>query len=404
MPASTKILHVVGLGTVGGVERLFTEFVEHDPGASRDSALITRGLNPVFATRMRRTLGGIHRVKYLGGLKLPPFETLRTANVRRLLRRARPDMVLCWSSRQAMHWGAFARDLGIPFVYYEHGLSWFLDSDACRATLHRADGAVAVSHAAARMLQLGAGFPGPVREVPNGLRPGAIAATGAAAPQAHPTAGIRLGLAGRLTPMKGVPLALHAVAALHRDGRRVRLEIAGTGADEPALRHLAERLGIGRQVRFHGLVRNMDTFYRSLDLMLVPSLREPFGLVAIEAAANGCPVIASRVDGLPETLTEGVTGVTVPARRSLEDYPSLGGSREDIPTRVYDPDTDSLRPPGLPEPDDLAAAVARLQDDPATRETMAAAGREQTRTRFDFDRYATRLRETVDELGAGRNR
>jgi glycosyltransferase involved in cell wall biosynthesis len=70
-------------------------------------------------------------------------------------------------------------------------------------------------------------------------------------------------------------------------------------------------LDLAPHVTFHGIVHDMPGFYRGIDVFLCPSLREPFGSVCLEAAAWGCVVVASRVDGLVEAV------------EPADDYPFL---------------------------------------------------------------------------------
>src|SRR5262249_14493586 len=98
---------------------------------------------------------------------------------------------------------------------------------------------------------------------------------------------------------KGVALALHAAKLLADEGLDVELRVAGVGPELERLERVAGSLGIGPRVRFLGSVRDMEAFYRDIDCLVHPPLTEAFGLVAIEAAAHGCPVIAAAIDGLP---------------------------------------------------------------------------------------------------------
>jgi N-acetyl-alpha-D-glucosaminyl L-malate synthase BshA len=93
--------------------------------------------------------------------------------------------------------------------------------------------------------------------------------------------------------------------------RRVRpatLVLVGDGPDRDAAEQEVDRLGVRRSVRFLGKVDNVADVLRGADLFLLPSQSESFGLAALEAMACGVPVIATRTGGLPEVITDGVTG------------------------------------------------------------------------------------------------
>jgi D-inositol-3-phosphate glycosyltransferase len=125
---------------------------------------------------------------------------------------------------------------------------------------------------------------------------------------------------GRIQPLKGVDLAVEALARI--ENKQAVLAIVGGPSGQEGLDTLAalqiriDELGVRDRVRFfdpqpHHL---LSTFYRAADLCLVPSRSESFGLVALEAAACGTPVVASDVGGLRNNVVDGVTGILVPDR------------------------------------------------------------------------------------------
>src|SRR5699024_10361589 len=126
-----------------------------------------------------------------------------------------------------------------------------------------------------------------------------------------------LGVASRLVPVKAVCMALHVLAELRQRGLEVRLVIAGDGPERDGLRQLARALEIDDAVVFEGVIKDMSAFYTGIDVLLHPALREPFGVVAAEAGAHGCPVVCTAVDGLPEVIEHGVSGVCVPPTLAL---------------------------------------------------------------------------------------
>lgn len=147
-----------------------------------------------------------------------------------------------------------------------------------------------------------------------GSRQGARAAIGDISP------GPLLLFAGRIQPLKGADLAVEILADLQRSD--VTLLIvggpSGRGGELEVVRlhELVRARGLTGQVRFvppqpHHL---LSTFYRAADAVLVPSRSESFGLVALEAAACGTPVIAAAVGGLQTLVDHGSTGWLVPER------------------------------------------------------------------------------------------
>jgi glycogen(starch) synthase len=133
-------------------------------------------------------------------------------------------------------------------------------------------------------------------------------------PAALPHNPARLLCLGRLVQDKGFDLALRAFALVHPRFPGVRLVIAGQGPERAALEGLAANLGIGAAVDFPGLISPsaVPALLNTASAVLVPSnWFEPFGLVALQAAQMGRPVVASRVGGLQDLVLDGQTGLLV---------------------------------------------------------------------------------------------
>ncbi len=115
--------------------------------------------------------------------------------------------------------------------------------------------------------------------------------------QIDPNRPLRLGAIGRFDQAKGFDTLIRAVGLLPRG--KFELTIAGAGPDEDLFRYTAEGL---KNVRFAGKVDDVARFYEQCDLIVVPSRREAFGLVAAEARMAGRPVLVNDCDGLPEQV------------------------------------------------------------------------------------------------------
>jgi glycogen(starch) synthase len=114
-------------------------------------------------------------------------------------------------------------------------------------------------------------------------------------------------LVGRLVYEKGFQLALEAMPDLVERLGNVRFLVAGSGTAEADLRRQASELGLDPYGTFLGWIGDdvLHSLYRIADLTVVPSLYEPFGLVALEAMASGCPCIVADTGGLREIVPEG---------------------------------------------------------------------------------------------------
>jgi glycogen synthase len=114
-------------------------------------------------------------------------------------------------------------------------------------------------------------------------------------------------MVGRLVYEKGFHLALDAMPRLIERLGGVRFLVAGSGTAESELKDQAARLGLMDHGSFVGWTGDdvLHSLYRIADLCVVPSLYEPFGLVALEAMASGCPCIVADTGGLREVVPGG---------------------------------------------------------------------------------------------------
>ncbi len=398
MPA---LMHMVSLQQAAGVESQFAEFVLHavarHPDWTQSWLNPARGMHPFFEARLRPALAHVVDSKYRWGLKLPAKPgALRAWHRRRAFAEAAPDVMMIWNrtTRSSFVLDAVGAE---RCIHWEHGAAWHGGNEAERHRYFaRVPMALANSKAAARVLERLWGYAGQLRVCRNALRPSLVPERAHGKPYPR-GAEIRLGVAARLFPVKGIALVLHAVRLLRERSIDVTLQIAGAGVDRPALEALARRLNVAPRVRFLGSVSDMRGFYAGIDCLVHAPVTEAFGLVAIEAGAQGVPVVAAAVDGLPEAVTPGVTGYCVRPELPLAEYARLGGGRlEHLPERVYDPADDALHEPKVVDPAALAAAVERLFASPADYEAMSLAASEHVLREYRFDAHVEAVMGAVE--------
>ncbi len=395
-PTPARLLHLLNLDTIGGVEQLFFHVITGADATSEqtDHCLVTGGRVHEYFSGMESRLGSLHYAKFWRAVKIPPRpRDLRVWHRQRVLQRVRPELAVMWNRFGDAESLAELRAADCPVLHYEHGAGWLAPtSSANHRFLAGVSGAICIGRAAQRMLQLRWNYQGPTHIVPNALRHDLVSTH--ARPRTLPTdRPLRLGVAARLVPVKGVGVALHALRELHRRGCPAELHIAGTGSLQPFLTAKARQLGIESAVTFWGVVLDMENFYEKIDILLAPALHEPFGLVLIEAAAHGCPAICSRVDGLTEAVVEQRTGICVMPSLDLTHAPEFGGTPAEFPPYVYDPDGDQLVPPQFLAPEAIAVATMELLTAPQTYAAMSVAAIQRARENFALPTYVHRLRE-----------
>jgi glycosyltransferase involved in cell wall biosynthesis len=173
-----------------------------------------------------------------------------------------------------------------------------------------------------------------------------------------------VGCVARLDPVKDHATLLRALASLRSSGRAVHLVLIGDGETRSALEQLAGRLGVRDAVTFAGEVRDGRNHHRAFDVSVLCSLSEGFPNTLVEAMAGARPVVATAVGGSVDAVVDGETGILVSPAAA----------------------------------DELAAALARLLDDPDARARMGRAGLERARRLYDAQRTVATLEVMYERL------
>lgn len=353
-----RLLFVLTSPVRGGVEEVVLALLRRlDPDAFRLALAAPAELLESLAP----DLGGVPVTT--AAVSAASFHDL--AEVRRLaafIQRVRPDVVNPHLFRSVMVAAPLARALGVPAIVetYHGREAWRQGALRGRFLLDRlvartVDRVVAVSEAARVFLVREKGYPSDkVLVVPNGrdlsvFRPG-MARAAARAELGLDEAAPVVGVVGRLEIQKGHVYLLQAWRTVIRAFPETRLLVVGDGSLRGELEAGARELGIAGSVRFTGFRSDVPHMLDAIDLLVLPSLYEGMPLTAIEAAAMARPVVATAVDGTPEVVQNGVTGLLVPPA----------------------------------DPEALAGALCALLADGEARRRMGEAGREHALGRFDL--------------------
>lgn len=256
------------------------------------------------------------------------FDPRASWELLRIIRREGYALVHAHTPRSLLAARPAALMAGVPLVYHVHSptsrdtthrIRNWLNTAAERACLVGVPKLIAVSESLGRHMQQSGFAARRIVVVHNGVpakltpacRVGVISEGTSPARQAGET--WTLGTVALFRPRKGLEVLLDTIALLRKDGLDVSLRAIGTfetPAYEAEIRHHAETLGILEFIEWTGFTSNVPAELARLDLFVLPSLfGEGLPMVVLEAMAAGVPVVATRVEGVPEAIRDGVDGL-----------------------------------------------------------------------------------------------
>ena len=327
-----RVLHVIDSLALGGAQTALLNLVRHCDASRFEPSVATMHGRGVFWDAFAQLGVPLHSLSPRREL---PLYVARFAG---LVRSWRPQIVHCHLF--GSNWVAkpLAAALGVPVrishdqcndaLRYENPWAFAIDTQTNRLSSH----ICAVSSSTRDFLLRREKIPASrVSLVYNGVdleRFRAPAPRGRSVGAPFTVLGV-----GRLVPQKDFSTFLEVAAQLLREGCPIRVQIAGTGPNEEALRARAAVLGISAAVEFLGHVEDTSLLYARADALLLPSRFEGTPMTVLEAMAMRLPVVASRLDGIAEILTDDTDALLASpgdiqafARqlRRLVDEPALG--------------------------------------------------------------------------------
>ncbi|EOV0998111.1 glycosyltransferase [Edwardsiella piscicida] len=393
-----RLIHLIDLRKVGGVETMFCDFLRYATQAYPHIQHTLIMEHSGIANALRPRLQGLQQVsiqtiKRCGSFSLPNRPKLfRAWNRLRLIRDSAPDIVLIWNQFTEWHLSGSrtARYLRCPVVYYEHGMSWYQHTPTLpQRFFAQVTHCLAVSHACKRMLELKHHITQPIAVELNAPR--SLPAHATPKPARHRGQPIIFGSAGRWVPLKCLGLLLLTSQVLQQRGIPHHCYIAGEGKEADYLQHLRTALGVEKETTLLGFVSDMEAFYAKLDLYICPSMHETASLTALEAGTYGIPTITSNIDGLPETVHHQQTGLCLTPTLSVEQYAHISAASTDFSPLVYDPVQDRLTPPLILSPEQLADSIEDLYNNPETYQQLSDGAREYAAASRRFNDLAQAL-------------
>ncbi len=284
----------------------------------------------------------------------------------------RPDVVHAHLFKTALLTRLAAILTGIPVVVTLHRLEYPRVEPLVERIFQQSTAAYIVDSRAVGRLLAGWGIAeARISVIPNAVDPVELDAPGDGArirrEMGIPSGASVVGIIAHLFPEKGHDFLLESFARANFPRGQVFLLIVGSGPQRDRLERQAAGLGIGSSVRFTGNRADLNDILAALDLCVLPSRWEGFGIVLAEALYKNVPVVATRGSGTEEIVEDGVTG-------SLVDFGDVGA---------------------------LAAALERGLFDPSWRKETAAAGREKVLREFTLEALASRYEDVYRRVSRG---
>ncbi len=372
-----RVIHICKVTGVAGAENHLLTLLAGLRGRGIDARLLllVEGGNPVEAMVAAAASRGIPAERSLIRADIDPVLLIRLA---RRLRTLQPDIVHTHLFHADLHGIPAARLAGVSrIVSSRHNDNAFRRRfpyrQINRFLWQLTTAGIGISAAITRFtIEVEGASPAQMTTIPYGLdSTGAVDRMAARAALRSelglPPDTLLAGIVCRLIEQKGVPYALEAFARVAARFPAAQLVIAGDGPLRPALEVQARDLGLAERVHFLGWRTDTAAIFAALDVFLMPSLWEGFGLVLLEAMAQSIPVIGSAVSAIPEVVTDGETGLLCPPR----------------------------------DVDCLAAALGDLLADPDLRARLGAAGRTRLEERFTAERMVAQTAAVYERLMAG---
>lgn len=380
--AAARVLIVVdGLGLSGKTKSLVDLACGLDPARYRaEVCSLDRGVGEL-AGRLAEACVPVHRVSCRDGLDLTAAWRLGA-----VVRRVRADVVHCYNPRPMLYGGLAARGLGVratigtlsafachvpdrPHAFLPEPLRTVSRRNRARnrltSRLMRRLAVVSRS-LGERYCRYNAISTDTLRVIPYGVPIGGEASAAAEARRELGAApeDVLVGSVGRLVEQKDYPVQLRGFALAVAREPRLRMVLVGDGPLRATLEALARELGVTGRVVFAGQRADVPRLLLALDVFVMTSKFEPYGVALLEAMAAGRPIVATAVNEIPEILSFGACGFLIP--------------------------------PG--EPDGLADALVTLARDPALRATLARRAFEEARERHGLPAMVEGYQRLYDEV------
>jgi glycosyltransferase involved in cell wall biosynthesis len=275
-----KVLNIMLSRDLGGIQQSFLDYAD---------ALTLEGFGVInitsFFAKVNKSVQKTIKLPNLG-----PWDIISALYLKLIIYVAKPDIVIAHGNRAII----FSRGVrNLIGVAHNYNIKWLKKCNYVIALTEHMKNHLVKEKFAANKIEV----------IPN-----MIHLTHAFAPKFHTKTPI-IGAIGRFVPKKGIDIFLHSLAKLKERKYVFTAIIGGDGVEKNNLIELSKKLYLEKEVRFCGWVNDKDEFFNNISIFCLPSLHEPFGIIALEAMAHRVPIVATKTEGPLEILVDKESGL-----------------------------------------------------------------------------------------------
>lgn len=367
MAERMKIIYVITKSSWGGAQRYVYDLAT-TLSKEQFEVVVVVGSDGILVDRLRDSQIRVISIKELDR-DMSFIKDLKSFfELRRIFKKERPHVVHLNSSKSGGLGGIAARMTRVPRVIFTaHGWAFNERRPAWQrvilyisyiTTIILADKTVCVSHAVFRDVHSAPGISYKLQIIPLGITTPTYKTREEARNILAPNDTERrlVGMVSELHPTKRVEDSIAAVKKLKDTYPDILLLVAGEGKYRDFLEKEIKRHGVSEHVRLLGFVPEVATYLKAFDVFLFPSRTEALGYALLEAGSAALPIVATRVGGIPEVITDEASGLLIDPEQPLQ----------------------------------IETAIARMFDDPALQKRLSETVAKRVRNGFLFKRMIER--------------
>ena len=295
-----KLFNIMLSRSLGGIQQCFLDYTEALRLAGHDVVEVTS-----TASQVNSKLSDDHTKL----LNLGAWDPISPRQLRAAMHKHHPDAIIAHGNR-AIKFALKARatgalDIPVIGVAHNYNLKWLKKCDYIFSITSHLKNYLTAHGTTTRYIFV----------IPNMVNTKGFEYI---PPKPNSSDQIVIGVKARLVKKKGVEILLQALARLKRNGIKFKTLIAGDGPEMHTLKRHVTQMGLKSHVEFLGWVHDKKGFFEQIDILCIPSIHEPFGIVVLEGMLHSKPIICSMSEGPSEILSDEADSLLFPVGANKE--------------------------------------------------------------------------------------